>query len=492
MLVAAAGNTALQSVMPAIGREIGIADFWVAIAYTWSAVLWVLLAPYWAEKSDRHGRKALTIIGVGGFIVSMLLCGLALLAGLNGWIAGARDLRPVCPVPRDLRRSRLRDPVGDPGLSGVEDSAQRPGRGAVGAVVVVRPRNDHRPGARADVRASRPGLGRAAVRVRRDRHRGGRRDLALAAQRQRRAPGGPRRGDELSIARHSADRRERHRGDRAAPASAAQVERSRESGRGSCRESSPAMPRPRPSPASAFSSSTGCSSRRSGSEGPIAIVMMAGAAATLGAQWALIPRLDLSPRSLILWGALIAAAGLVGTMLAADLYGITIGFAVASLGFGFARPGFTGGASLAVPLAEQGAVAGVITSANGISYVPRRRSEWASTAGTPTRRSRPSRWSCSGCTTIGREGPRRLGLAAAFGPKHPRKDEADAAHRPHRVALQGILDALIFLEHFGRDRRSGLAQRGLEIGHGHRRRYRARGEARSGQPGGPDPRGRRR
>ena len=29
MLVAAAGNTALQSVMPAIGREIGIADFWV-------------------------------------------------------------------------------------------------------------------------------------------------------------------------------------------------------------------------------------------------------------------------------------------------------------------------------------------------------------------------------------------------------------------------------------------------------------------------------
>ena len=32
MLVAAAGNTALQSVMPAIGREIGIGDFWVAVA----------------------------------------------------------------------------------------------------------------------------------------------------------------------------------------------------------------------------------------------------------------------------------------------------------------------------------------------------------------------------------------------------------------------------------------------------------------------------
>jgi len=106
-----------------------------------------------------------------------------------------------------------------------------------------------------------------------------------------------------------------------------------------------------------------------GSEGPISIVMMAGAAATLGAQWGLIPRLNLTPRALILWGALIAAAGLVGTMLSKDLYGITIGFAVTSWGFGFTRPGYTAGASLAVPLSEQGAVAGVITSANGISYV---------------------------------------------------------------------------------------------------------------------------
>ena len=90
MLVAAAGNTALQSVMPAIGREIGIADFWVAVAYTWSAVLWVLLAPYWAGKSDRHGRKALTLLGVGGFIVSMLLCGLVAARGLARLRSAAR------------------------------------------------------------------------------------------------------------------------------------------------------------------------------------------------------------------------------------------------------------------------------------------------------------------------------------------------------------------------------------------------------------------
>src|SRR3990170_352400 len=89
MLVAAAGNTALQSVIPAIGREIGIADLWTAMAYTWSAVLWVLLAPFWARKSDVHGRKPLILMGVGGFIASMALCGLMLVFGLKGMLGGA-------------------------------------------------------------------------------------------------------------------------------------------------------------------------------------------------------------------------------------------------------------------------------------------------------------------------------------------------------------------------------------------------------------------
>ena len=49
-----------------------------------------------------------------------------------------------------------------------------------------------------------------------------------------------------------------------------------------------------------------------GSEASIAIVMMAGASATLAAQWGLIPRLALKPRALILSGATIAAIGLAG------------------------------------------------------------------------------------------------------------------------------------------------------------------------------------
>ena len=44
-LVAAAGNTAMQSVMPSIGTALKVEDFWISLAYTWSALLWVLTNP---------------------------------------------------------------------------------------------------------------------------------------------------------------------------------------------------------------------------------------------------------------------------------------------------------------------------------------------------------------------------------------------------------------------------------------------------------------
>lgn len=368
MLVASSGNTALQSVMPAIGREIGISDFYVAIAYTWSAVLWVLLAPYWAQKSDRHGRKTLTVMGVSGFIVSMLLCGLALFADLNGCIGGAATFglfaifRSIyggfgCATPSATQAylaSKTRRGGRVAALSALSSSF---GLGtiigpAIAPLFVL------------------PVLGLAgplfAFAV-----------IALSVL--------------ISIARWLPnDKAGRRLGRGAAmsypslatPPTGASVIAATAPLRGKRLKWND--PRIRPwilagvTAGHAQAATLTCIGffimdrlhlSPSGSEGPISIVMMAGAVATLGAQWGLIPRLGLGPRKLILWGALIAATGLMWVMAARDLYGITFGFGVASLGFGFTRPGFTAGASLAVPLAEQGAVAGVITSANGISYV---------------------------------------------------------------------------------------------------------------------------
>lgn len=370
MLVAAAGNTALQSVMPAIGREIGIADFWVTVSYTWSAVLWVILAPYWARQSDKHGRKALTLVGIGGFIAAMTLCGLALLAGLKGVLAGGLTFGAfaICralygsfgsatpSATQAYLASRTRRTARVEALSALSSSFSLgtivgpalaplfvlPVVGLAGplfvfaaiAIVVftailfglpddTKPRHGHRSGHGAAM--SYPSLASAPTGA-----------SVIAATRPK---GPPLRWSDPRI------RRWITAGVVAGHAQAATL---------AC---------------IGFFIIDRLQLAPHGSEKEISIVMMAGAAATLAAQWGLIPRLGLSPRSLILWGASISASGLVVTMSATHLYGIVLGFGLTSLGFGFTRPGFTGGASLAVPLSDQGSVAGVVTSANGSSYV---------------------------------------------------------------------------------------------------------------------------
>ena len=88
MLTIAAGNTALQSVLPALGRLLHVPDSGVAAAFSVSALLWVIAAPFWAARSDRRGRRAMILLGMAGFVISLTLCGLFLMAGINGWISG--------------------------------------------------------------------------------------------------------------------------------------------------------------------------------------------------------------------------------------------------------------------------------------------------------------------------------------------------------------------------------------------------------------------
>jgi hypothetical protein len=101
----------------------------------------------------------------------------------------------------------------------------------------------------------------------------------------------------------------------------------------------------------------------------IGVVLMAGAGAALLVQWGLIPRLGWSPRLMLVWGSMIAASGCVAIAYAGSMHALAVAFGIASVGFGFVRPGFTAGASLAVGPAEQGIVAGRVTSVNGMVFV---------------------------------------------------------------------------------------------------------------------------
>lgn len=365
MLVAASGNTAMQSLMPSIGRELGIPDLWVAVAFSLSAVVWVLTAPHWARMSDRRGRRALMRLGLYGFIISMLVCGSALAAGLSGLLPptivfivfvlgravyggwgsasppavqayvaarteGEERTNALAAIASSFGLGTIIGPalaplfIFDPmGLSGPLIVFAFIGAAVLAAVVTRLPDDTPRGPARGQI-VGEPSIGGAnnGVSLTRDDRANDPlrwRDPRVFAWHMIGAVGGHGHAALLGVIGFLIIDR------LALPLSSAQQS--------------------------------------------IALVLMAGAGATLLAQWGLIPRLALDPRALVIWGALLSAAGTVITGLSETIYGITMGFALASLGFGFFRPGFTSGASLAVTPEEQNAVAGMVTSVNGVAFI---------------------------------------------------------------------------------------------------------------------------
>ena len=383
MLTTAAGNTAMQSVMPSIGTELQVDDVWISLAYTWSALLWVGFAPFWARKSDKRGRKAMMALGMMGFILSFGLCGLILVLGLGGMLSVTATL---------LLFAAARS------FYGAFGSAAPP---AVQAYVASRTPRAERTKALALV-ASSFGLGTvigpaiapllifpvvglsgpfwaftlAGV-------------LVLIALRLRLPNDDPTfaaRGQVLtapfSANSNNSFSEEDESADKDAPDRAAS-------------DPEPVDDIPRLSwmdkrlrswlvagvvGGHAQSALLGLSGffildrlglrdDPAAGAGSVGLVLMCGALATLMAQWGLIPTLNLGPRNSTLWGMALALVGTIFIANAYDLHSIALGFSVASLGFGLYRPGFTAGSSLAVTRAEQGQVSGIVASVNGSAYI---------------------------------------------------------------------------------------------------------------------------
>ncbi|MEN9873760.1 MAG: hypothetical protein RL186_657, partial [Pseudomonadota bacterium] len=101
----------------------------------------------------------------------------------------------------------------------------------------------------------------------------------------------------------------------------------------------------------------------------VAVALALGALAQIVAQVGLIPRLSLTPRGLLVVGTFITALGTGLTVVGDSFETLASAQLLIGLGFGLARPGFTGGASLAVGPDEQGSVAGLVVAANGAGFV---------------------------------------------------------------------------------------------------------------------------
>jgi MFS family permease len=97
--------------------------------------------------------------------------------------------------------------------------------------------------------------------------------------------------------------------------------------------------------------------------------LMIGALCALLGQLGFIRWFRMRPPQLLVWGACLACVGNL-IMAFASAYPVVAGaFALTSLGYAFARPGYTSGASLIANREEQGEVAGVIMSSSMIGMI---------------------------------------------------------------------------------------------------------------------------
>jgi MFS family permease len=347
--VVAIGNTGLITLLPAIGRQIGMPDVLTSAVFSLSALIWALMSPYWARKSDQQGRKPLIMLGLAGFALSMFLCGLVVSAGLHKLAAPVVifGLFLVCRA-----------------LFGLIGSASNP---ATQAYLAERTSREDRTQQTAAL-AGAFGLGTVigpflapmfVVPI-----------LTLA---------GPlfafsliALGMLIVVARNLKEE----------PVGL------RESRRfaGASQSSKGLWKDPRLLPFLIYGFLVATCQTAQGqtlgfmiidklhlppmqAQGFTAVATGAGALSGLLAQWGLIRVFALGPRLLLRWGVALAMLGNLVTAFSPDYWTVVAGFSLSALGYGLARPGFTAGASLTVTMGEQAQAAGAIAAVNGINVI---------------------------------------------------------------------------------------------------------------------------
>lgn len=353
-MATAMGNTGMISVLPAIGRSTGIKDYLIAGVFSLSALLWAASSPYWARSSDRFGRKPLMLVGLSGFMISMLACGFVVSAGL-------RHMAPPLLIFVFFLFARA--------LFGLFGAASNP---ATQAYVAERTPPEQRTQAMSSMAGAfglgtvigpflapmfvLPVLGLAGPMFIFSLIAAGM--LFVVWRFLPEEPGFIKRDPGPVTVKPAPG------GDKA----------------------SPMWRDPRITPFLVYGFLVAVCQTAQGqtlgflildklklspaqAQGFIAVAMMFGAMAGLLAQWGIIRMFEMTPRQLLRWGVAVAAFGNLLVAFAPDYWAVVAGYAISSLGFGFARPGFTAGSSLAVNSDEQARVAGAIAAVNGVNVV---------------------------------------------------------------------------------------------------------------------------
>ena len=357
-ITTAFGNTGMQSILPAIGRQIGMPDILVPAIFSLSALLWGFSSPFWAKRSDVVGRKPMMVMGLIGFMVSMICCGLVVSAGL-------RHLLPIPVIFGLFLLSRA--------IFGVFGSASNP---ASQAYVAERTTREERTEQMAGL-AGAFGLGTVVG--------------PFAAQLFV-LPAVSLAGPMFAFAALAAGMT--YICWRFLPETWERPEPPPKTERGLTPEPSRHEPPvksnlwrdPRLTPFLIYGFLVASCQTVNGQSlgfliidtlhlppmqalGYAQVAMGAGAISGLLAQWGLIRMFRMQPRHLVRWGVGCAAVANLIIAFAPSYWAVVAGYALASLGYGFCRPGFTAGASLSVKPEEQARAAGAIAAINGSSVI---------------------------------------------------------------------------------------------------------------------------
>ena len=346
-IVTALGNTGMQSVLPAIGRSIGFPDYQVAAIFSLSALLWAFSSPIWARQSDIQGRKPMMMLGLAGFVVSMICCGVVVSAGVRH-VASPLVIFVLFLLARALFGlfGAASNPATQAYIAERTSPAERTGSiaalaGAFGLGTIVGP-------AVAPLFVL-PVVGLAGPMF----------AFAVLAAAM------------MVVVARALPEVWRPAVGPAAPRPP--------KGRSLLRD-------PRLTPYLVYGFLVASCQTVQGqtlgfviidqlglpplqAQGYTAVAMMGGAVAGLLGQWGLIRMFRMSPKHLLRWGAGLAAVANLIVAFAHSYQAVVIGFALSSLGYGFCRPGFTAGASLGVKESEQAGAAGAIAAVNGVNAI---------------------------------------------------------------------------------------------------------------------------
>ena len=338
------GQSLFFAIFPPVARDLGLSEVQVSAIFTLSAVLWVVMSPFWGRRSDVWGRKPVILLGLAGFGISTGGFGILLALGEAGYLplmtlyglmilvraifgmfgSGSPSAAQAYVADRTSREERT---------SGVAAIGAAFGMGTILG-----------PGFAAALAAFHllaPFFALAIFAL------GGAVAIALFLPERQRPAGSSKDTPRLKFT----DKRIRlflFLGVAVSTIGAAVMQ------------------------VAAFFIMDTLQLDGPQTAQVVGVAMMAMAMATLFAQLVIIPRAQASVRALLVWGIVLTMIGIAMLLLPMSAGLFTFSLTLQGLGSGLMRPAVAAGGSLAVEPEEQGAVAGLnsSTAAVGIIFVP--------------------------------------------------------------------------------------------------------------------------